>query len=421
MSARICLGITFGRMNKKSRLWTFAALALAFLVLWGICNVSSLLTVLKFLLSVLVPILAGFSIAFILNIPLRLLEKLWVKLFSAKRKGLCRTVCILICFLTLGALAALLLWAVLPQIVDTVEHIIDNLPMYIEKIKGWYASFAAWLKRFSINLPAPSFNTDAVIAWLKEYFLDNGHHIIGTSVDIIASVFSTVFDTVIAFVIAIYVLAQKETLARQTRKLLYGFFSEKNAEKILDLSKQTEKTFSRFITGQLTEALIIGALCFVGMLVLRMPYAALISMLVGITALIPIFGAFIGTGIGAFLILFESPIKALWFVIFIIVLQQLEGNLIYPRVVGSQVGLPGLWVLIAVTVGSEFGIVGMLVSVPIVSLLYTLAGQFINAKIKEKGLEDEFCRKEEPKKIKKNRKKKNKTDNKNSESESSEI
>ena len=152
----------------------------------------------------------------------------------------------------------------------------------------------------------------------------------------------------------------------------------------------TNDIFTRFVTGQLTEACIIGILCFIGMLIFGMPYAAIISVLIGFTALIPIFGAFIGTGIGAFLILLENPLKAFWFVVFIIVLQQLEGNLIYPRVVGKSVGLPGIWVLTAVTIGGGlFGILGMLFSVPVCSVLYVLFRKFVNNRVKDEDTQTE--------------------------------
>ena len=192
------------------------------------------------------------------------------------------------------------------------------------------------------------------------------------------SVVSLVWNAVLSLAISLYVLAQKERLGGQVRKLLRSLFSEQTVGRIFGFARITEKVFERFITGQVTEALIIGGLCFVGMLIFGMPYALLISVMVSVTALIPIFGAFIGTGIGAFLILLEEPMTAVWFVIFIIVLQQLEGNLIYPKVVGKSVGLPGVWVLIAVTVGSSFGIVGMLLSVPIASVAYQLLRQFAN-------------------------------------------
>ena len=153
------------------------------------------------------------------------------------------------------------------------------------------------------------------------------------------------------------------------------------------MARMTNRTCSNFVTGQLTEAVILGTLCFLGMLIFRLPYAGVISVLVGFTALIPIFGAFIGVGIGAFLILLVSPIKALWFILFFVILQQLEGNLIYPRVVGKSVGLPGIWVLAAVTVGGNaFGLAGMLLAVPLCSVLYTLARQGVNARLARKGL-----------------------------------
>ena len=191
-------------------------------------------------------------------------------------------------------------------------------------------------------------------------------------------------DIVLGIVFAIYLLAQKENLGRQTKKSIRAIFGEERAKKIVDFSSLTNSVFTKFVTGQLTEACIIGVLCFIGMLIFGMPYAGIISILVGFTALIPIFGAFIGTGIGAFLILLENPLKAIWFVIFIIVLQQLEGNLIYPRVVGKSVGLPGIWVLAAVTIGGGlFGVMGMLFSVPICSVLYVMFREYVNRKSKE--------------------------------------
>jgi len=391
-------------MNKKSRVLPFIVLSIVFVTLWGVCHLSSLMTVAEFLMGILTPIIAGCCIAFILNIPLRFLERLWIKWFSARYRGLRRFICILICIIAFSGVIALLIGIVIPQIWRTVEGIIGNVPYYIEKAKGWYSYLGGVLTRFSIKLPPIDLSADVIMEKLKNFAYDNSHHILGTSVDIATKFFSAVFDTVVALVLSLYILAQKEKLGGLGRKVLYSIFSEKTAERLLTFTRLSSKTFSGFVTGQLTEAIIIGILCFIGMLIFKMPYKALISVLVGVTALIPIFGAFIGTGIGAFLILFDSPIKAVMFVVFIIVLQQLEGNIIYPRVVGSQVGLPGLWVLVAVTIGAEFGVFGMLVSVPLVSLMYTVLRQFVDARIKEKGLEDKFPEDEQsgsPKKSKK--------------------
>ncbi len=393
-------------MNKKNYIRIIAIICVIFVALWAVANLTSLRTVVEKVFSVLVPIIAGACVAFILNIPLRLIERLWIKLFSAKRRGLRRTVSIILCFLLVAGVAALLVGLIIPQIWRTGKGIFEKIPNYIDQLNGWYDTLSAFLTKFSINLPDYSFNAESIMSTIRNFLSDNSHHIIDTSVGIVTTAFGVVFDGVFAVAIAIYILAQKEKLSVRAKKVLYSIFSEKNTERILAFARLSEKTFSGFVTGQLTEAFILGILCFIGMLIFRIPYAPLISVLVGVTALIPIFGAFIGTGIGAFLILFESPLKAIIFVIFILVLQQLEGNIIYPRVVGSQVGLPGLWVLIAVTVGSEFGIFGMLVSVPLVSLVYTLIRQFADARIKEKGLEEMFPEEEKKRKLKKPKKEK---------------
>ena len=393
------------------------ALFAVFVVLWGICHLSSLAAVVKLIMGIFTPVIAGGCIAFILNIPLRFFERLWIKWFTPRVRWLRRTVCILLTLLLFSGAIVLLMVIVLPQIWNTLEGIIGNVPAYIEKMKGWYASLSAFLGRFSVDLPALSISSEEIMAKLGAIISDNSHHIIDTSVGIATSLFSGVFDTVVAIVIAIYVLAQKERLSVQAKKLLYSIFSEKNTERLLAFARLSEKTFSGFVAGQLTEAIIIAVLCFIGMKIFRIPYAPLISVTVGVTALIPIFGAFIGTGIGAFLILFDSPMKAIIFVIFIIVLQQFEGNVIYPRVVGSQVGLPGLWVLVAVTVGAEFGIFGMLISVPVVSLLYAVTRQIVNARIKEKGLEAQFPESNGEKKAKKPKMKKKKKKKKKNEPE----
>ena len=208
---------------------------------------------------------------------------------------------------------------------------------------------------------------------------------IDTTVNITTSIVAAMVDIVLGIVFAVYLLSQKEKLGKQAKKSTRAILGDERSKRFLDITSLANKVFTKFVTGQVTEACIIGVLCFIGMLIFRMPYAAIISVLVGFTALIPIFGAFIGTGIGAFLILLESPIKAIWFVLFIIVLQQLEGNLIYPRVVGKSVGLPPIWVLAAVTIGGGlFGIPGMLFGVPVCSVMYVLFKEFVNKQNNQK-------------------------------------
>ena len=243
-------------------------------------------------------------------------------------------------------------------------------------MQGWWSSLAAFLDKYNVDLPEFDFKPDKLIDILK----DGGTMLFNTTASVTASIVTAVMNFVIAFAFSIYVLAQKETLKRQSLKVLRAVMKPEKLQKLLELLELSNRTFTNFITGQLTEAVIIGALCFVGMTIFGMPYAPAISVLVGFTALIPVFGAFIGTAVGAFLILLVKPIQALWFIVFIIVLQQFEGNLIYPKVVGKSVGLPGIWVLAAVMIGGHVdGVVGMLLGVPVCSVIYALLQDYLRA------------------------------------------
>ena len=282
-----------------------------------------------------------------------------------------------------------------------------KIPDYINKVGALYGGLSAWLRSFSIELPPLDISSDAMVNAIKRYFSENAQSIVSESISIATAFASGIIDSILALVIAIYILAQKERLSARTKKAAFALLPDSKASYLVRISRMSSKTFARFVTGQIIEAFIIGALCFVGMLIFRFPYPLIISVMVGVTALIPIFGPFIGTAIGAVLILFESPMQALWFVVFIIVLQQLEGNLIYPKVVGAHVGLPALWVLVAVTIGSGFGLGGILVAVPLASLIYSIVGEIIDDRIKKKGLSEQFPKDEAPKK-KKSKKRKNK-------------
>ena len=366
---------------EKRRAWRMALiLATVFVVMWSIANLSAVTSILSFVGSVLLPILVGLGIAFILNIPLRFLERLWKKRFGEGRPRLRRAVCLIGCVTVLGGAVALLLWAILPQLFRTLGRLLERIPFYMEELQTWWGMLSDFLVThdFPFSLPELSLDSEGLSVAIGTLLDEYGHHLLELTLGVAKTAFFLVWNLVLSFAISLYVLAQKERLSAQIRKLLRSLFSEKTTGRVLDFCRLTEKVFERFITGQVTEALIIGGLCFAGMLIFGMPYALLISVLVSVTALIPIFGAFIGTGIGAFLILLEEPMTTIWFVIYIIVLQQVEGNLIYPRVVGKSVGLPGVWVLIAVTVGSAFGIVGMLFSVPIASVGYSLLREFAN-------------------------------------------
>lgn len=240
--------------------------------------------------------------------------------------------------------------------------------------------------KYNIVLPEYAIDSDLLIRKITALINDKGSGIISITWDAATSVLSGLIDVLLAFIFALYLLAKKEVVAAHLKKLIVTILPQKKAKQLLSIASLTNHTFSSFVSGQLTEAVIIGILCFLGMLILKLPYAGAISTFVAFTALIPVFGAWLGGGLGAFLILLADPIKAVWFIIYLLLLQQVEGNLIYPKVVGKSVGLPGLLVLMAVTVGGEaFGILGMLFSVPVCAVLYNLYLAFMKNQTPRKG------------------------------------
>lgn len=374
-------------LNKRSVKRILLIITFTVLLIWGVYNHKQLGEILLGIYSLISPFVIGLCIAYIVNVLLRPIENLWMKLLN-KRKGkwpekLKRPLCLLLTILLVIGIILAIVLIIMPELRDSVASLIDMIPSYAEEVQRWWVSLSTFLDKYSIDLPEFDFKPDKLIDILK----DGGTVLFNTTASVAGSIVTAVMNFVIAFAFSIYILAQKETLKRQSMKVLTAVMKPEKLDKLLNLLRLANKTFTNFITGQLTEAVIIGALCFIGMTIFRMPYAPAISVLVGFTALIPVFGAFIGTAVGAFLILLVKPIQAVWFVIFIIVLQQFEGNLIYPKVVGKSVGLPGIWVLVAVTVGGNaMGVMGMLISVPLCSVLYAVSREAVNNKLKMKRI-----------------------------------
>ena len=374
-------------LNKRSVKRILLIITFTVLLIWGVYNHKQLGEILLGIYSLISPFVIGLCIAYIVNVLLRPVENLWMKLLN-KRKGkwpekLKRPLCLLLTILLVIGIILAIVLIIMPELRDSVASLIDMIPSYAEEVQRWWVSLSTFLDKYNVDLPEFDFKPDKLIDILK----DGGTVLFNTTASVAGSIVTAVMNFVIAFAFSIYVLAQKETLKRQSMKVLNAVMNPEKLDKLLNLLRLANKTFTNFITGQLTEAVIIGALCFIGMTIFRMPYAPAISVLVGFTALIPVFGAFIGTAVGAFLILLVKPIQAVWFVIFIIVLQQFEGNLIYPKVVGKSVGLPGIWVLVAVTVGGNaMGVMGMLISVPLCSVLYAVSREAVNNKLKMKRI-----------------------------------
>ena len=326
---------------------------------------------------IILPFLLGGGIAFVLNIPMSFLEE---KIFGNRHlkdkkivKKLSRPVSLIMTLAIVIGVIVLVMFVVIPELTRTVvslgrtiQTFIPEAQEFLEEIFTDNKEIGAWLAE--LNLDVDKLTDQAV-----SFFQNGAGDILNSTMSAIGSIVSGVTTFVIAFVFSCYVLLQKEKLSVQVKKVVYAFFPERRCEWLFEVAGLASKAFSSFFTGQCVEALILGCMFFIVMSILNMPYTLLVSVLIAFTALIPIFGAFIGCFVGAFLILMVDPMKMLVFVVTFLILQQIEGNLIYPKVVGSSVGLPSIWVLAAVSIGgSLMGIVGMLIFIPIVSVVYTL-------------------------------------------------
>ena len=377
-------------MKKIMALIAFAALCLA-----ASQHLDLLGGAVRFLISMLSPFLIGAAIAFILNVLMRFLEN---ALFSSPKvqkrisAPLRRTVSLLLTFITVAAVIALLVLVIAPQLASTISGLGATIQDFFSRTIVWAQETFAndpellhWLNSLSIDWGSIDWQSilDKVVNFLKS----GAGNVLSSTISVAKGFFSGITTAFVAFVFACYLLLQKEKLALQFRKMLFALLPNKAAARVIEVCALSQRVFSSFITGQCLAALILGLMFFVTMMLLSMPYALLVGCLIAVTALIPIVGAFIGCGVGAFLILMVSPTKALIFVIVFLILQQIEGNLIYPHVVGNSVGLPSIWVLAAVSIGgSLMGVVGMLTFIPLVSVLYTLFRGFVYKKLDDKNI-----------------------------------
>ncbi|WP_307999490.1 AI-2E family transporter [uncultured Gemmiger sp.] len=365
-------------LDKETARYIFRALLLTLVFAWALVNLQGVLQFLGRVLGVLSPFLMGGAFAFVINILLRPLERTWRRICKKTPEKLTRPICLtLSTLLVLGILFAVA-FMMLPSLQESGNEFVQNLPGYVEKLGQWWAGAVQFAAKYGIVLPEYAPDTDLMMDKITTLLHTQGGGILTVTLGAASSVLASLVNVLLALVFALYLLAKKEVVTAHLKNLALTVLPPKNARRLLHVVTLTKHTFTNFVTGQLTEAVIIGVLCFLGMLILGIPYAGAVSAFVGATALIPVFGAWIGGVVGAFLILLADPAKSLWFVVFLLILQQVEGNLIYPKVVGKSVGLPGLLVLMAVTLGGEaFGIGGMLFSVPVCAVLYSLYLEYI--------------------------------------------
>lgn len=338
-----------------------------------------------FSLGILKPFIYGAVAAFVLNIPMNAIEKkLLGKVRSPKMQKAKRPVSIFLSFAVVVLIIVVVAVTVVPQLTKTMMELGNKIPVFLgdlqvslEQLFVQQPELAVMLEELDVD----SINWESALRGIADFMRNGLGSVVSSTVVVASTIIGGVVNLFVALVFSFYVLAQKEKLGNQMKRMMHAYFSEKVFVRTMEIASLANKNFTNFITGQCMEAIILGSMFVVAMVIFRFPYAVLVGVLIAFTALIPIVGAFIGCFVGTFLIMVDDPIKAVWFLVLFIILQQVEGNLIYPHVVGNSVGLPSIWVLAAVTVGgSLMGVAGMLIFIPIVSTVYALLREDVNKK-----------------------------------------
>lgn len=381
-------------LDKKNILKIIGIITAAAIIFAVSNNVSTVLNFLSGFFSIFTPFIVGAAIAFIINVPMRAIES---KLFpKSKRFGkVRRPVAIILTLLAIVAVVAAVMIIVIPQLVITAGNLGKQIPAFMEKAQVYIENIFKDYPQIQQIISGLELDWGGIMTsvsgWLKSG--------LSSTLDVAANAVTGVVSAFIGLIFAIYILAQKERLGNQAKMVIYALFPETVADKFFEIASRAGITFSNFLSGQCLEAVILGCMFAVVMLVLQMEYVALISVLIAFTALIPMVGAFIGCFVGAFLLFMESPVQALIFVIVFLIIQQLEGNLIYPKVVGESVGLPAIWVLFVVTIGGKLmGVFGMLIMIPASSVVYALFREFVVKRLHTKStrIQKMFFRKTAP-------------------------
>ena len=349
---------------------------------------------LAFVFHILLPFVLGGAIAFVLNVPMNFVQR---NLFNEdKIKGkkrmqkLARPVSMLIVIFGVIGIVGIVMFVLIPQLGTTFANLGASIQEFIPKVQEWAEDIFHNNQEIMEWVDSLEFDWNKIMETGMDFFKNGAGSVLDSTITAAKSIVSGITTFFIAFVFAIYILLQKEKLSLQAKKVLFAFVRRGRAEAALEVLSLTYNTFSSFLTGQCVEAVILGSMFVVAMAVLRLPYALLIGIVIAFTALIPIFGAFVGCAVGVFMIFIEDPFKAMIFIVLFLVLQQVEGNLIYPHVVGNSVGLPSIWVLAAVSVGgSLMGVVGMLIFIPIVSVVYALFREVVYLKLKQREITPE--------------------------------
>ena len=357
--------------RKKQTRWFIGLGASAVILYFALKNFDVLGNIFLRIFGIFLPLILGLAFAMILNVPMSLLEK---RLFRKSKRPLLqklrRPLAILLSILLILSIMAGIIWLIIPELIQAIRIVAEHLIEWMDRLKQMSREDMLQLPlgRLLVNI-----NWDNTLSSVQNWLKAQSGNIVSTAVGTIGSVIGGVINFFFGLVFAVYILSNKEKLKLQVIRLMQAWLPRRFCMKLTRTSAIVRINFRNFVAGQSLEALVLGSLCMIGMAILRIPYPLMVGTLVGIGALIPVIGAFAAAGIGAFIIFTESPIQSLIFLIFLVVLQQIDGNLIYPRIMGNRVKLPAMWILAAVTLGGGFaGPIGMLLGVPIASTLYAL-------------------------------------------------
>ncbi len=368
-------------LNKKNIKQIMFLISFSAIMLWVVFNYHLFIQLIGFIIKLLMPLIVGIAIAFIINVPMKQIERKIFKIAKRKHKKLIRVISLVISLVLIFGIIGLIMFLVIPEFIEAIVNISKNIPKsydfinnIINKINIAYPDVKEYLKGIDIKkIVDSSINQAGSIVSMVATFL--------------GAMISRIIIFFIGFIISIYILLDKENLARQTKKLLSAFFNEEITNNTIGIIKLANTTFTNFLTGQCLDASLIGFILFIILSIIKLPYALILGVLFAITALIPYVGAFITLLVGCVLIGVTNPIGVIWYVIIFFALQQFDDNFTYPRIVGGSVGLPALWALIAVLIGgSIFGFIGMIISIPIASILYSLLKEYVNDRLKRKRI-----------------------------------
>lgn len=361
--------------------WTLLILIAVFSY-WGLNNLELFVGIFKNIFKVLSPFILGGIIAFILNIPMVKIER-FLKKKIKKKNNLVRIISIILSLLLFVVVIVFIALLLIPELIENIKMLIDTIPGLLDKTEVFILDLLDKYPDIQVQIKQFFSKTDDISKVITNVL----NYCVNGAIGFISSFVSGFITFFTAIVFSIYMLSQKEYLIRGTKKLLYTILNKDKANKVLEIGSMANKTFGKFISGQCMEAVILGVIMFIAFSIFRFPYALIIAVLTAVTALIPIFGALIAMAIGTILIAITNPLQAIIFIIVFQVVQQIEGNFIYPKVVGKSVGLSPMWTLLAITVGGNlFGIVGMLIGLPLASIIYSIITSLVNNKLKEKEI-----------------------------------